>query len=70
MAVNTIKKDSLKKLPVELKKKVDQILLEDEHARKAHLLKLKKQVQGGQYSVSSEGIAHALLSYIDEASKK
>lgn len=70
MAANTIKKDSPKKLPVELKKRVDQILLEEEKERKAHLLALKQQIKSGKYNVSSEGIAHALLSYIDEASKK
>lgn len=70
MAANTIKKDSAKKLPPELKKQVDKIFSEDEKDHKARLLKLKKQVQSGEYSVSSEGVAHALLSYIDEASKK
>lgn len=71
MAANTVKKDNRKKVkvPADLKKQVDKILKEDESARKERLLKLKKQIESGEYDVSTEGTAHAILSYIDEAKK-
>ena len=74
MSSNSVPKEALeleKELNTnpEVKKQIEKILADDEAAQRKRILELKKQIEEGNYKVSSEGLAHAIASYVESSTK-